>query len=444
MAGSPLLRLPAEILRLICGEFCQHCRADSDSMTALITTWREKRSRARGRSALVNLCLTTSAVCQIAQPFLYHRISLEEVQIPSLISAVATIARRQELAQAAVQLVVGEIYDDEEEIGSADASLLTRESRLLGISFPENWEDNKHLEFTSGLEPRLDLLQQLLLVKLPNVENIVLSSLSYHPWKALGSLKARAYALRMLRCISLQYYDVEGGFDFANMATLFRLSPSLSTLAVSRCRAFSRKTPIKATRFSLMNSCLSHQDMERALSCCPNLSAFGYSTRATGVGEGVQEVTPKEVVSLLKMLGHDKTLQDLYLDFPDSTVRWDKIDTLESFSRLHRLYLGSEIANHGGENTDGANSVLFPNLPSTVHHIHISDQPAFALNAIHGLRDKISEGAFPNLKVLSFAPKPLGIPGVTEEDTEFPEVKDRLERLGISVTQGVTNSVWWE
>ena len=378
-------RLPNEILEAIFAHFCCHCIEETES--SLNDSPSEDPSRQEGKTTLANLCLVTSRLRAIAQPVLYHRISLRWNNTDKLVSLLRIMISRPEIASSVKQLVFDMLRDPD--ISYADGNLCTQAALMGGHSLPDDWYLRKEYEWPQELS--LQLVSELL-TRLPCVEAMRLTITLFQSSTASFPVVRSIPSLPRLRTLMLDcHHRRHGRFHLADMSALFQMACNLDYLCISYCRDVSTQLPLNSiTHMRLVHSRFSFADMDRLLSSCRRLKVFSYSPIETG-----EAVRSNEVLSLLKRHGHDKTLSTLVLDHMGWCPSSRRINSMSGFSNLKSLELGRFTVICS---SNGIPSTFATSLPICLECFVFKDPGDYILGDLYAIRDLKSQGQLPRLK----------------------------------------------
>ncbi|KAK8137594.1 hypothetical protein PG984_003087 [Apiospora sp. TS-2023a] len=215
--------------------------------------------------------------------------------------------------------------------------------------------------------------------------------------------------------LELRNYDDD--FDLADYAYTFQLAPKLAKLSIASCHSVSRPLSLDHVRtLCIKHSELSRPDMETLLaSCTGGLRAF------SGWILSPEEIPATEMVKLLLLHGHGRTLADLVLvaDVYAKLVWVDEFEAIEApltgFERLQRLVLDNRYV------VDIADGYL-PNggprplrsAPPSLRSLQINGfEMGYLVDELDLLAGRKAEGELPDLaEVVMVREKPVTGGGV--------------------------------
>ncbi|KAI0548123.1 hypothetical protein F4679DRAFT_552037 [Xylaria curta] len=299
-------RLPTELIVEICSYLCPHCCPcpDAENLLHAATT--------SSRSALLNLCLTSSRLRAIAQPILYHHIHILNENVKSCEDLLNTMIHRPDLARAVRYLI------------------RTRFAPRL------DHRDGPRPDVWRIREGEHNVFQQLL-VRVPRIEvlSIELSSsygLCLNPFEDLDT-----QPLSALRTVKIAHWRAYHGCDLSfSMDDFFPLAANINSLVLRFYDRVSTTLSLQNVTCLILEKCnLEINCLRRLLSSCGKLDTFAYD----GVLSPRSGLSPDDVVPLLEEQGHNLTLRRLCLCCCDNK---EGDDLLVSFSQLQILRLRFE------------------------------------------------------------------------------------------------------
>ncbi|KAI0542145.1 hypothetical protein GGR58DRAFT_454166 [Xylaria digitata] len=395
-------RLPTEIIREVCGLLCRHCQEPRNQ----INTFDFTRGEQQGRRALSNLCLTSSRLREIAQQFLYHRLSIRgNGGTVYMIPLLDTLISRPDLAQAAKQLILVD-PDCEEETANEEVlsqetisdevlSRLTQAARQAGLPLPDGWQTGLPLpdDWIEDLSLQRDYLMQQLLVQLPHIELAAFLSLSCYGWGLLSSVDPVTRSLPALRTVMLgRRRGAEAAFNLSKIASLFSLATDLERLSLYRCCAVSRAITLRnITHLTLKGCWVSINDMVRLLSACGELDTFIYEGSEKLANQGVGGISVNEITCILEEQGHSRKLRRLCLDYTEIDQRTNFVESLVGFSQLQEFWVGCLYISWPEDV-----SIVLPSSLRVIGYSSEFQQNSLSLG--RRIADRVDGGFFPNLK----------------------------------------------
>ena len=219
---SRLLGLPTEILVLILGDFCQHCRSSNNKQQQESETLPVVWDRS-DRQALYSACLVSRRLRDIAQPILYHDCILghdlsyhgSSANARPLVSFLRTVTKRPELAalvctcriaQTAVHWPLSSAYPIQSE-----GVLVQDASQALSLKLDDLRDVFQRLPYRSSSSldrfSEAEMLMVLLLACLPNLSSLYGSHLTN---LAIPREALRAAGVNHLRLRNITYMSCGG------------------------------------------------------------------------------------------------------------------------------------------------------------------------------------------------------------------------------------------
>ncbi|TGJ85431.1 hypothetical protein E0Z10_g3310 [Xylaria hypoxylon] len=420
-------QLPTELIGEVCGALCPHCKEHRDEGIVydfmFSGTWQ--------RQALVNLCLTSSKLRAIAQPFLYHRITIPNGETTHIVSLLDTLISRPDLARATKHIITPSRSDDVT-INDEVLSRLTQAARRTGLRLPDDWAED--------IACLPDRLMQQLILQVPHIELVAFLSVGLEPWDLLQSVDPFTRSLPALRKVVLDYWDTESGYDLSDMASLFSLATNVNRLSLYRCCDILGTLPLQNVTCLILGTCwIPADDMSRLLSSCGKLNTFAYDGSAYDVGEGNNGISANQLVHMLREQGHSGTLRRLYLDYSlGFQGEPESINSLDGFSQLQELYLGSVFIRWlEAVAADGSGGVL----PASLKEIGLYGPSESMRVTLIWVVAQASEGFFPRLKRIR---SDYGNGGDGGDDGAQGHLRPGLDHSGITYSgRGVDPIVGW-
>ncbi|KAI0481888.1 hypothetical protein F4859DRAFT_476353 [Xylaria cf. heliscus] len=381
-------QLPTEIIREVCGAICRHCTEPLD-LCSLHPNLRALFSRGSGLQALANLCLTSSRMRAIAQPFLYHRLSVYDSHITHSESLLTILMSRPDLGRAAKHLLLGDARGEGETV--VDEEIWPRSSRpqmQAGLGIPDDW-----IEL---FEPQQLLMHQIL-VHAPRIEVLALQPSSLDAWVVLPPYgDPIMQPLPALRKLVLDLRDGQIGYDLSSMDSLVSLAVNIDTLIARKCIAVSCPLSLHNVTSLVLGACwISTDCMSRLLSSCGKLNTFAYGVGPFMLDEGI----PANVlVRILEEQGHGRTLRRLSLGYSEN-LQEPPIDSLASFSQLQELWLEYVVIEWPEDVPPNAPAGV---LPASLREIGLYDRFGGMASALGNVAAEASNGFLPALKKIAF------------------------------------------
>ncbi|KAI8630671.1 hypothetical protein F5Y19DRAFT_52977 [Xylariaceae sp. FL1651] len=354
-----LSNLPTEILILILGNFCLHCR-EPGGVPHLYFPKKQRQSdqpswHSLDLQALYATCLVSKTLCGIAQSILYHEFipgysdsgqSRQYEWIGRLESFLWTVSLRPDLASLVRGLYLSYwllqpiwIYN-----GHVEA-LLEELARIRGINlsnFLKPFHDLPIRKLLGPYRPSADELIAMLLASLPNLDRRYITSLTPRSPIPVAALSAAG-----ARCFRLQTIEIcaSGSNVRDRLGCILEDSlPTLTTLNIdSFCSSdgdklgFSELFFPRLRNIGVLVSRMSGPDLEQLLSYCTGLETFTYDAIST-----LHCIKPSGIVESLRR--YQQTLRTMRLDLRaarliDERFLPELIPTLENFSALLNVSL---------------------------------------------------------------------------------------------------------
>ncbi|RDW78970.1 class I SAM-dependent methyltransferase [Aspergillus mulundensis] len=435
--------LPNEVLHLILGHFCAHCRGEHQQMSPIDHSSfghipcpapqpdpNERTWYAADCRDLYSTCLASRRLHDIAQPILFHQfipgydygvsvLAACRKWNGQLASFMRTVAQRQDLAAAVKRIFVHPSLLEPFQSAELTRSHLACENpeevvsevgTMLGIKEPH--------QLSGG-----DLLA-LLIAELPGLEHFSLRAKYYDAEIARpAALSATGISHLSLKTIDISldtlYYPGRTLSLQQHVRALVELSPSLETLNVHVCKETWQQSSIPFLP-NLKNICftfsrLGEKDLESMLSSCNGLTSFFYQAgcRTYNINDDPWNGSDQFQLSHgVRYLGrHRATLRSLHLDLRErgestwSPGTWD-MSSFREFTALQHLTLNVEeldsLVWRGARVGDP--ELLIQLLPPSIVSFHLmfqsaySDQPLWLERSLLGLADAAARGEFQNLK----------------------------------------------
>lgn len=384
MAHAPVLSdLPSELLHLILGHFCLHCRGGFRE-----PYWVEKdaghdQSEAylRDRHTLFSICLVSRRMRDVAQHVLHHEFILGYAHLRTrvkyswwgrLTRFIRTASTRRDLAALvktaffhpslqegvergdawvamrhaanALQVDLGEVWkrrnlDDREKASRADHEL--RRELFLGPLHSIN--QVTHPRDLTVLVPELFAV---LLALLPNLKHLAFSTTPTTFSVGVGMADVPPAAMSALGVTKLPLRVLEAGFK---PRYLSRVTPDLESLTCGRVGGLEESGFPRLKSLRIRGTRVNRRNLGRIVESCPEgLSSFTYEASGfleTSIDSGLDHVVqPSDAVTHLSKF-HD-TLKSLRLDLRFHThtphdTGMDSLPSLEDFTVLEGLFLAT-------------------------------------------------------------------------------------------------------
>lgn len=223
--SSGLLRLPAEILLLIFGNFCQHCRTthskQEQEREGISPAW-----DCSDRQALYSACVVSRRLRDVAQPLLYHDCIIgncqqDDTSARRFTSFLRTVTRQPGLA--ALVRTCRLTHNAFSYVTESEAEATLEAARALSISltevinaFQDHWRALRILpsDGTTAVlrvlpsQAVADILRVLLLASLPNLSSLYGGHLSRMaiPSEVLGVAGVNNLCLRTVHFFNCRGY----------------------------------------------------------------------------------------------------------------------------------------------------------------------------------------------------------------------------------------------
>ncbi|KAL7912445.1 hypothetical protein GGI35DRAFT_491048 [Trichoderma velutinum] len=331
-----IYRLSPEILELIFGQLCLHCRAKCRNPTPTYAYidgteqgYDSPSSYSLDRYALFSLCLVSRRFSDIAQSILYHefapgygdsRKSVEYTWPRRLPSFMRTVAKRPDLARLIKRVFIHHYLVKDINIGDAMYAL-DEAAHGMGHDLSHAWmlriqrgfgenptwlgflsslldiaKDLKGSDLQNGLKLKEELkpkqrrwiaaeLVSMMVAQLPNLEHLSLRVLPYSPGdcappSALEVLGISSLPLKTVD-ISLDDGDIDSGFNLeTRLRGLLRWSQQLTTINLHKCSATFSLVPIlslpRLANIRMTESRIGEDSLESLLTLSPCLRTFSY------------------------------------------------------------------------------------------------------------------------------------------------------------------------
>ncbi|KAJ4328002.1 hypothetical protein N0V84_001532 [Fusarium piperis] len=423
MAHAPVLSsLSTELLHLIFGHFCLHCRGGFRE-----PYWVEKdaghdQSEAylRDRHTLFSLCLVSRRMRDVAQHVLHHEFILGYAHLRRrmayswrgrLTSFIRTVSTRRDLAALvktvffhpslqegvelaaawvamrhaadALQVDLTEVWkrrrlDDRERASDMDHILLRRDLFLGPLH---------SIDRVTRFQDRVVLVPELLAVLLALLPN--LKQLVFRIW--VGSVDVPPAAMSALGVTRLPLRILETS---AGQRNLLGLAPDLESLTCGRVSGFEKFSFPRLKSFCTRGTFVTNKDFSRTVESCPEcLSSFTYETSG-GWESGTRVMPPSEAVAQLsKFRG---TLKSLHIDLRSGFLvpqdfRLDIFPNLEGFTVLESLFLTTNAIYHANNleppDEDSLVAILPPSIVSLTLAKAMPSTPKRLMRGLLGLAE---------------------------------------------------------
>ncbi|RSM07840.1 hypothetical protein CDV31_008430 [Fusarium ambrosium] len=384
MVHAPVLTdLPSELLHLIFGHFCLHCRGGFREPYFVENDVGHDQSEAylRDRHSLFSLCLVSRRMRDVAQPVLHHEFVLGYAHLQPrwtyswwgrLTSFIRTVSTRRDLAALVKTVFFHPSLQEGVELGdawramryAADAlqvdlaevwkrrELDSRERRwrMLRVDYELKRElflgpfpSIDRVTHSRDLEALVPELFAVLLALLPNLKHLAFGTDTKTSLIGIRVLYWLPAAMSALGVTKLPLRILE---THVRQGDLYKLTPDLESLTCDRI------VVLKGFSFPRLKS-LCIRDIgvgKRALGeitgfCPESLSSFTYETGERTRGGIVQ---PSDIVAQLSQFRG--TLRSLHLDYRTpfilpKDIRMD-FPCLEGFTVLESLFLTTNVIYH--------------------------------------------------------------------------------------------------
>ncbi|KAH7263911.1 hypothetical protein B0J15DRAFT_257718 [Fusarium solani] len=387
MAHAPVLSdLPFELLHLIFGHFCLHCRGGFRE-----PYWVEKdaghgRSEAylRDRHTLFSLCLVSRRMRDAAQHVLHHEFILGYAHLQTrwtyswrgrLTSFIRTVSTRRDLAALVKTVFFYPSLQEGVELG--DAWLAMRHAAdALQVDLAEVWKrrdlDDRERSWRMSrvdyelrrelflgplhsidrvtrpgdLDALVPELFAVLLALLPNLKHLAFGTDPGTSSIGVGVLYWSPAAISALGVIKLPLRILETPFRPGDLS---KLTPDLESLTCDRIGGLEEFSFPRLTSLCIRDIRVGKYAFGEIAEFCPEgLSSFTYETGGSWEVGGGSILQPSDVVAQLsKFRG---TLGSLHLDFRSKLIlpRDIRMDfpCLEGFIVLQSLFLTTNVIYH--------------------------------------------------------------------------------------------------
>ncbi|KAK1765460.1 hypothetical protein QBC33DRAFT_544346 [Phialemonium atrogriseum] len=290
-----LYDLPNEVLSLILGNFCLHCRNPQETPLAYFPGAQQEREQpswySLDRQALYSTCLVSRTLRDIAQAILYHEFapgygdswrSMQYTWEWRLTNFLRTVTLRQDLAALVRRLylshhLMNEITKDDVEPALEEAA----QARGIQLSdFLAPFQDLWPTTIRGQYRPSTDELGAMLLACLPNLTCLTLSMMVPRNTIPMSALSAAG-----ISSLPLETIDICGSDSNLRHRLGGILEMSFSTLRTLNLELWDgedlRSLDLDCLLPNLRNLCitssrLSLSDLGSLLSCCVALETFIY------------------------------------------------------------------------------------------------------------------------------------------------------------------------
>ncbi|RSL50593.1 hypothetical protein CEP54_011847 [Fusarium duplospermum] len=379
MVHAPVLTdLPSELLHLIFGHFCLHCRGGFREPYFVEKDAGHDQSEAylRDRHSLFSLCLVSRRMRDVAQHVLHHEFVLGYAHLQRrwtyswrgrLTSFIRTVSTRRDLAALVKTVFFHPLLQEGVELG--DAWLAMRHAAdALQVDLAEVWK-RRELDDMSWRMPRVDyeLARELFLGPLHSINRVTrprdlvalvtelfavllallpnLKHLAFGTDIGVGVLLWSPAAMSALGVTKLPLRVFESNF---RPGELSKLMPDLESLTCDRLGDHEKFSFPRLKSLCIRDICLGKWDLGKIAGFCPeSLSSFTYETGGSW-GGSLSIVQPSDVVAQLSKL--HGTLKSLHLDFRSKLILPRDIRTdfpcLEAFTVLESLFLTNNVIYH--------------------------------------------------------------------------------------------------
>ncbi|KAI1169855.1 hypothetical protein F4777DRAFT_592386 [Nemania sp. FL0916] len=428
-----LMDFPNEVLLLILGNFCLHCRETQNTPHAYFQSQQQDR---QGPSWYLVDCQTLHSVSMVsrrlrdlAQPILYHEFSLGYgdswctdgfTWSRRLIPFLRTVALRRDLAAAVRRVYLRHdlmAFLDKEAV-NATMELVAQARGLQLLEFLRPFRD-LWMESHDWYQRSGDELTGLLLCCLPNLTMLGFSTdLPYRGIPA-SSLKVSGITRIPIQTLDIQRGRIEMGRVFDGVFEM--ASSSLETLNLNSCdstalMSLSRQLP-KIQHLCLSNSLVKHLGFGSIFFNHTGLKTFAYDARKLNPLD--LRLPPDTFEYLFRNKNSLTTIRlniqyNQVATFANDPNFTERIPSFQDFPILRNLLLSSIlIYSTVGESTTDRD-VLVTLLPRSIVSLHIVDTigiPMFSrlTNGLLRLAEAVSAGEFPSLSELKCdTVKPMG------------------------------------
>ncbi|KAI5860461.1 hypothetical protein GGS23DRAFT_581487 [Durotheca rogersii] len=430
-----LSSLPNEILSLILGNFCLHCRETEDTPHAYFQNTQRQSGQPSWYSldskALHSTCLVSRNLRDVAQPILYHQFipgygdcwgSALSVWSRRLLPFVRTITLRPDLAGMVQRLyfdinLLHAVTNDEVEAVLGQAiqphDFL---SDFLG-PFRDMWPSG----FGTSYRPFGDELAALLLVYLPNLTSLSLTGMT--PRRSIPSSALRAAGVSSLRIRTIDLLGSGRDLGYRLDGILETASSTLRTLNLDSCtstelHSLARPLPnLQNLRFT--NSKLGFSCIGLPFSNCMGLETFVYDAvceadlpPGTFSMERRETHGPSLPTDTFELLNRNReTIKTLRLDlrfeqnapFKDERNITEQIPSLRGFPVLQNLQINSVLIYSTVDERPEDCGILVQLLPPSLVSLHMAETIGGRLmprlvKGLLNLAETVLQGQFSRLK----------------------------------------------
>ena len=385
-----MYRLPPEIIREKCTNLCCHCY--ETTVRSVTESLLDQHRHRQGKKALFNLCLTTSWLCDIARPVLYHRLFFNPSTENRVVPALKTLIALPGLAKNVKHLGLGGIFFDRNSmISDEDCDFIEQAALAEGISLPYWYPD----PVDANVIPQV--MTAFFVLHVPSVSAMYLGGNPDDLFDDTLAANLTPSSLSQLRTLVLCALYL-GGCE-----PILHPSSNLSCLYWTCCGSFISKTLSisNISKLILANGSLSLEDLNLLLSSFKNLKQVSSAyERGDGLATGINDV-----VRALRQNGHDKTLHTLGLSKCLNSRQNHSphgITTLENFSHLQHISLGADIIN---QSADGAMTEFSTSLSPSMVSITFSGEAENIIGDLHGITEIKIRGKLPELRSFTFTSK---------------------------------------
>ncbi|RTE69277.1 hypothetical protein BHE90_016343 [Fusarium euwallaceae] len=408
MVHAPVLTdLPSELLHLIFGHFCLHCRGGFREPYFVENDVGHDQSKTylRDRHSLFSLCLVSRRMRDVAQPVLHHEFVLGYSHLQSrcsyswrgrLTSFIRTVSTRRDLAALVKTVFLHPSLQEGVELGDAWRAMRYA-ADALQVDLAEVWKRRElnDRERTWGM-PRVDseltrelflgplhsidrvtrprdlvtLVTELfavLLALLPNLKHLAFGVDPGNFSIGVGVLYWSPAAMSALGVTKLPLRILESTFRPGDLS---KLTPDLESLTCDRIGGLEEFSFPRLKSLCIRDICVHSYGFGKIADICPeNLSSFTYETGGSWEAGNNFVQLPDVVAQLSKFRG---TLRSLHLDYRTrfvlpKDIRMD-FPCLEGFEVLESLFLTTDLIHHDNNqelpDEDSLVNILPPSIVS--------------------------------------------------------------------------------
>ncbi|KAI1774354.1 hypothetical protein F4818DRAFT_80234 [Hypoxylon cercidicola] len=426
--------LPNEILSIILGNFCLHCRETEETPHAYFHTQQQSGQPSwysLDSKALYSMCLVSRKLRDVAQPILYHQFipgygdcwgSARSVWDRRLLPFVRTIILRPDLAAMVrrlyfhFSLLTSTTNDEVEAVLEQVTQTHDFLSDFLG-HFHDKWPSD-----LTPYQPFCDELGGLLLVYLPNLTSLSLTggtpsrNIPSSALRAAGVSSLRIQTIDLLGCGKDWGYRLDGILEMASstlktlnlnsctsagLQSLARPLPNLRNLRLTNCKFGSPRIESRFPNYMGLETFVYDAVCEDEL---PPEAFFHMVWRETH-GPSL----PSDVFEFLDR--NKATLKTLRLDlrfeqnapFMDERNITKQIPSLRGFPVLQNLYINSVLIYSTVDERPDDCGILVQLLPPPLVSLHVAETMGGRLiprlvNGLLNLAETVLQGQFSGLK----------------------------------------------